>query len=279
MLTRRTFVTSAFGLAATATLAACGGSKTDNAGGGATTKTLSIAATPEPHAKILTEYAAPLLAEQGIELDVRVFTDYVQPNEVVFNGEIDCNYFQHVNYLNDYNTQNNEDLAVVAKIHYEPYGIYAGKSDDLANIADGAVIAVPNDTSNEARALLLLQQQGIITLADPTDLGATPNDIVDNPHNIDIREIEAAATPRALEDVDFAAINGNYAQEAGLHASDALALEEANGVAFEEYANIIVTSADKVDDERIAALVATLTTDDFKAYLQETFGEDVLAAF
>jgi D-methionine transport system substrate-binding protein len=279
MLTRRNFVTSTLGLAATATLAACGGSSEPASDGAAESQTLSVAATPEPHAKILTEFAAPKLAEQGIELEVKEFTDYVQPNEVVYNGEIDCNYFQHINYLRDYDEQNGEDLVSVAKIHYEPFGIYAGKSDDLANIADGAVVAVPNDPTNEARALLLLQQEGLITLKDPEDLGATPNDISENPHNIEFREIEAAATPRALEDVDFAAINGNYAIEAGLHATDALVLEEASGIAFEEYANIICTSADKENDERIAALVAVLQTDEFKAYLEENFGEDVLPAF
>ena len=279
MLTRRNFVTSTLGLAATATLAACGGSSEPASDGAAESQTLSVAATPEPHAKILTEFAAPKLAEQGIELEVKEFTDYVQPNEVVYNGEIDCNYFQHINYLRDYDEQNGEDLVSVAKIHYEPFGIYAGKSDDLSAIADGAVVAVPNDPTNEARALLLLQQEGLITLKDPEDLGATPNDISENPHNIEFREIEAAATPRALEDVDFAAINGNYAIEAGLHATDALVLEEASGIAFEEYANIICTSADKENDERIAALVAVLQTDEFKAYLEENFGEDVLPAF
>ena len=282
MISRRTFVSAAFGTAAATLLAACGGSKdnaasSDAAASGSTV--LSVAATPEPHAKILTEYAAPKLAEQQITLEVKEFTDYVQPNEVVYNGEIDCNYFQHVNYLNDYNEQNGEDLVSVAKIHYEPFGIYAGKSSDLAAIADGAVIAVPNDPTNEARALLLLQQAGLIKLKDPDNIAATPNDITENPHNITFREIEAAATPRALEDVDFAAINGNYAQEAGLHAADALVLEEASGVAFEQYANIICTSSDKANDERIAALVAVLTTDNFKAYLNENFGEDVLPAF
>ena len=277
MLTRRNFITSTIGLAATATLAACGGQSADE--GAAESQVLSVAATPEPHAKILTEFAAPKLAEQGIELEVKEFTDYVQPNEVVYNGEIDCNYFQHINYLRDYDEQNGEDLVSVAKIHYEPFGIYAGKSDDLSAIADGAVVAVPNDPTNEARALLLLQQAGLITLKDPEDLGATPNDISDNPHNIEFREIEAAATPRALEDVDFAAINGNYAIEAGLHATDALVLEEASGIAFEEYANIICTAPDKEKDERIAALVAVLQTDDFKTYLEENFGEDVLPAF
>lgn len=283
MITRRNLIASTLGLAASS-LAACGGpdgSQTDAGPDGAagTSATLTCAATPEPHAKILNEFAAPRLAEQGIELQVTEFTDYVQPNEVVYHGELDCNYFQHVNYLRDYNEQNGEDLVFVAKIHYEPFGIYAGKSDDLASIADGAEVAVPNDPTNEARALLLLQQVGLITLKDPEDLGATPNDISDNPHGITFREIEAAATPRALEDVDFAAINGNYALEAGLHAADALVLEEASGVAFEEYANIICTTPDKAQDERIAALVAVLQTEEFEAYLSDTFGEDVLPAF
>ena len=172
MLTRRNFVTSTLGFAATATLAACGGQSASE--GAAESQVLSVAATPEPHAKILTEFAAPKLAEQGIELEVKEFTDYVQPNEVVYNGEIDCNYFQHINYLRDYDEQNGEDLVSVAKIHYEPFGIYAGKSDDLANIADGAVVAVPNDPTNEARALLLLQQAGLIKLKDPEDLGRHP---------------------------------------------------------------------------------------------------------
>lgn len=280
MLTRRTFVGSTLGLAATAVLAACGSSADEgNASEAADAQVLTVAATPEPHAKILNEFAAPILAEQGITLEVTEFTDYVQPNEVVWNNEIDANYFQHINYLRDYNAENNEELVSVAKIHYEPFGIYAGKSNDLANIPDGAEIAVPNDTTNEARALLLLQANGIITLSDPEDLSATPNDIVENPHNVVVREIEAAATPRALEDVDFAAINGNYALEAGLHSADALVLEEAEGVAFEEYANIIATTPDKENDERIAALVAALQTDEFKAYLEENFGEDVQPAF
>ena len=277
MLTRRSFASATLGIAATASLAACGGAQTDAVA--TDSNVLTVAATPEPHAKILNEFAAPLLAEQGITLEVTEFTDYVQPNEVVFNGELDANYFQHINYLRDYNEQNNENLVSVAKIHYEPFGIYAGKSNDISKIADGAVVAVPNDPTNEARALLLLQQAGLITLKDPNDLGATPKDISDNPHNIEFREIEAAATPRALEDVDFAAINGNYAIEADLHAADALVLEEASGIAFEEYANIICTSSDKENDERIAALVAVLTTDDFKAYLKDNFGEDVLPAF
>ncbi len=281
MITRRSFVSASLSLAATATLAACGGNSSSDAAtdDASSSSVLTVAATPEPHAKILNEFAAPILAEQGIELQVTEFTDYVQPNEVVWNNEIDANYFQHINYLRDYNEQNNEELVAVAKVHYEPFGIYAGKSSDLSNIPDGAEIAVPNDTTNEARALLLLQANGIITLSDPENLAATPNDIVENPHNVTIREIEAAATPRALEDVDFAAINGNYAIEAGLTSADALVLEAAEGIAFEEYANVIVTRPELKDDTRVLALVEALSTEEFKAYLEENYGEDVQAAF
>ena len=281
MINRRSFVSASLSLAATATLAACGNNSSSDAASddAASSSVLTVAATPEPHAKILNEFAAPILAEQGIELQVTEFTDYVQPNEVVWNNEIDANYFQHINYLRDYNEQNNEELVAVAKVHYEPFGIYAGKSSDLSNIPDGAEIAVPNDTTNEARALLLLQANGIITLSDPENLAATPNDIIENPHNVTIREIEAAATPRALEDVDFAAINGNYAIEAGLTSADALVLEAAEGIAFEEYANVIVTRPELKDDTRVLALVEALSTEEFKTYLEENYGEDVQAAF
>ena len=270
MLSRRSFLASTVGLAAASVLSACG--KPDP-------NTLTIAATPEPHAIILNEFAAPELARRGITLQVKEFTDYMQPNIVVYYDEIDCNYFQHENYLHDFCEQTGEELVNVAKIHYEPFGIYAGKSHDLAQVADHAVFGVPNDPTNEARALLLIQQEGLIKLADPSNLASTPNDIVENPHHLEFREIEAAATPRALEDVDFAAINGNYAIQANLHATDALVLEKADGIAFEQYANIIVTNHNHTDDWRIQALVDVLTTDAFKAFLNDRFGKDVLPAF
>lgn len=283
-LSRRAFVVAASASA----LAACGGKPSSDsasadsgssAGAAGEPAVLSIAASPKPHAVILNDYAAPkLLADHNIQLEVHEFTDYVQPNEVVFNGEMDANYFQHLNYLRNYNEENGENLEVVAPIHYEPYGIYAGKSSDLSAIADGAEFAVPNDPTNEARALLLLHQADIIKLKDPDNLLATTNDIAENPHNIKFREIEAAATPRALEDVDFAAINGNYALEAGLHAADALLLEEATDVVLEEYGNVIVTRPDLKDDSRIAALIEVLTADEFAGFLEENFGQDVLPA-
>ena len=171
------------------------------------------------------------------------------------------------------------DLVGVAAIHYEPFGIYAGKSKDLKSIQDGAQIAVPNDPTNEGRALLLLQQEKLITLKDPDNLQATPVDIAKNPHNLKFVEVEAAAVARQLQDVDFAVINGNYAIEAGMHVKDAVAVEDKDGKAVEQYANYIVTTPDKKDDARIKALVKVLTSNDFKKYLSKTYGQDVLPAF
>ena len=195
------------------------------------------------------------------------------------SGEVDANYFQHINYLNNYNKENGTDLVGVAAIHYEPFGIYAGKSKDLKSIQDGAQIAVPNDPTNEGRALLLLQQEKLITLKDPDNLQATPVDIAKNPHNLKFVEVEAAAVARQLQDVDFAVINGNYAIEAGMHVKDAVAVEDKDGKAVEQYANYIVTTPDKKDDARIKALVKVLTSNDFKKYLSKTYGQDVLPAF
>ena len=175
--------------------------------------TLKVAASPTPHAEILN-VAKEVLAEQGIDLEVVEFSDYVQPNLVTENGEVDANYFQHTPYLDSFNEENGTHLVSVGAVHYEPFGIYPGKSSDLANIADGATIAVPNDTTNEARALQLLAAQGLITVRDGAGLTATVNDITENPHNVKIEEIEAAQLPRTVQDVDFAVINGNYAIEA-----------------------------------------------------------------
>lgn len=221
----------------------------------------------------------PKLKDQNIDLEVKEYTDYIIPNQVTSSGEVDANYFQHINYLNNYNKENGTDLVGVAAIHYEPFGIYAGKSSDLKNIADGAQIAVPNDPTNEGRAFLLLQQEGLVTLKDPENLEATSVDVAENPYSLNFVEVEAAAVPRQLQDVDFAVINGNYAIEAGLHVSDAVAVEAADGTAVEQYANYIVTTPDKQDDDRIKALVSVLTSDDFKTYLKDTYDEDVLPAF
>ena len=281
-VTRRSLL-SATALLATSALAACGGnggSGSDDAAGEEATATLTVAASPSPHAEILNDFAAPLLAEQGITLEVKEYTDYILPNQDTTSGEVDCNYFQHLNYLDNYNEENGTDLVSVGKIHFEPMAVFPGKSSDLAAIPDGATITVPNDATNEGRALLLLQDQGVITLSEDAGITATPNDIVDNPHNVEFIEQEAAMLPSTLADADFSVINGNYAIDAGLTLADAVAQESADSdVIKNEYANVIVTTPDKAEDEKIAALVAVLTTDDFKAYLEETFGDSVQAAF
>ena len=281
-ISRRTALKTAFaglGAAALGGIAGCGA---DGASGsdGSASATLTVAASPSPHAEILNDFAAPRLADQGIELVVKEYTDYIIPNQVTFSGEVDANYFQHINYLNNYNEENGTDLVNVGKIHFEPMGVFPGKSSDIDNIADGATIAVPNDPTNEGRALLLLQDLGLITLDSDAGITATPNNIVDNPHNIQFSEQEAAALPRTVADVDFAVINGNYAIDAGLKLEDAVAQEDASSdVIQEEYANVIVTTPEKEDDERITKLVEILQSDDFKAFLKETFGDAVQAAF
>ena len=240
--------------------------------------TLKVAASPTPHAEILN-VAKEVLAEQGIDLEVVEFSDYVQPNLVTESGEVDANYFQHTPYLDSFNEENGTHLVSVGAVHYEPFGIYPGKSDDLANIADGATIAVPNDTTNEARALQLLAAQGLITVRDGAGLTATVNDITDNPHNLQIKEIEAAQLPRTVQDVDFAVINGNYALAAGLKISDALASEDANGAAAQTYANIIAVRAGDENSPKTQALLKALKTDAVKQYIADTYNGAVVASF
>lgn len=282
-ISRRSLVASAFaglGVVALGGLTACGGSGTAAEGSAAAgSTTLTVAASPAPHAEILNDFAAPLLAKEGIELKVKEYTDYIQPNKDTTSGAVDANYFQHITYLENYNAENGTDLVSAGLIHYEPFAVYAGTSNDLDAIADGATIAVPNDPTNEGRALLLLQDLGLIALSDPENLEATPKDIKDNPHNLKFQELEAAALPRALSSVDFAVINGNYAIEAGYHVADALAHESSDSLAVEKYANIICVAKNNEDFKAVKALVKVLTSDDFKAYLEENYGEDVLPAF
>lgn len=282
-ISRRSLVASAFaglGVVALGGLTACGGSGTAAEGSAAAgSTTFTVAASPAPHAEILNDFAAPLLAKEGIELKVKEYTDYIQPNKDTTSGAVDANYFQHITYLENYNAENGTDLVSAGLIHYEPFAVYAGTSNDLDAIADGATIAVPNDPTNEGRALLLLQDLGLIALSDPENLEATPKDIKDNPHNLKFQELEAAALPRALSSVDFAVINGNYAIEAGYHVADALAHESSDSLAVEKYANIICVAKNNEDSKAVKALVKVLTSDDFKAYLEENYGEDVLPAF
>lgn len=240
---------------------------------------LSIGATPAPHAEIL-EVVKPILAEQGIDLEIVVFNDYVIPNNAVESGDIDANYFQHVLYLGDFNEQNGTHLAIVEKIHYEPFGIYAGKTATLADLKDGAKIAVPNDGTNEARALLLLEAQGLIKLTEGVGLSATKLDIAENPHNYDIIEIEAAQLPRSLGSVDVAVINGNYAIDAGLKASDALAVEDGSSPVIQDnYANVLVVKEGNETNEAVVALAEALKSDAVKTFIEETYEGAVVPLF
>ena len=241
--------------------------------------TIKVAASPVPHAEIL-KVAGDILAKADITLDVVEYTDYVQPNLVTESGEVDANYFQHGPYLEDFNEKNNTHLVSVAAIHYEPFGLYPGKTKSLNDLADGAKIAVPNDTTNEARALQLLAAQGIITLKEDAGLAATKNDVVDNPHNIELVEMEAAQLPRTLSDVDFAVINGNYAATAGFSASkDALAVENATSEAAQTYTNLLVVEEGNENEPAIKALVAALTSQTVKDYIDSTYDGAVVAVF
>lgn len=278
-ISRRSLLAASAGLVVAGSLAACGASETAQ-GSGEASSTLVVGASPSPHAMILTDYAAPLLAEQGIDLEVKEYTDYIQPNKDTSSGAIDANYFQHINYLNNYNEENGTDLVNAGRIHFEPMAVFPGRSTDIENVADGATFGVPNDPTNEGRALLLLQELGLITLAEGAGITATPNDIVENPKNLQFSEQEAAALPRTVGDVDFAVINGNYAIDAGLELVDAVAQEDAESdIIRDEYANVIVTTPDLEGDERIQALVGVLQTEDFKAYLEETFQGAAQSAF
>lgn len=236
---------------------------------------IKIGATPSPHAEIL-EQAKDDLAAAGINLDIVVYNDYVQPNLATDQGEIQANYFQHQPYLDDFNAENGTHLTSVGAIHYEPFGIYAGKANDLSNIADKAQIAVPNDTTNEARALQLLQANGIITLKEGVGLTATKQDIVENPHNVEILEVEAAQIPRSIESVDFACMNGNYAIDAGFKPSDALAQEDASSEAAQTYANVVVVSDADADSEWAKKLVEVLQSEKVSEYITNTYEGGVI---
>lgn len=237
---------------------------------------LTIAATPTPHAEILNA-AKELMAEKGIDLEIVEFTDYVQPNKVVDAGDIDANYFQHMPYLENFNEEQGTKLVSAGAIHYEPLGIYPGKSSDLANIPAGAEIAVPNDATNEARALLLLEANGIITLKEGAGLNATANDIAENPYNVNIVELAAEQVSRAAEDADFLVLNGNYALQANFSVEkDALAKEESDSEAAQTYANIIAVREGDEERPEIKTLVEVLKSDEIKSFIETTYEGAVL---
>ena len=238
---------------------------------------LKVGASPAPHAEILESVKAAL-ADKGITLEITEFTDYVLPNNAVFDGSLDANYFQHQPYLTTFNESNGTNLVSVGSIHFEPLGIYPGKTASLDALADGAQIAVPNDPSNEARALNLLAANGILTLKEGVGLSATPLDIVDNPKNVKIVELEAVQIPNALADVDLAVINGNYAVPAGI-IDTVLVTEDPASEAAQEFANIVAVRPESKDDPAIAALVEALTSEETRKFISEKYGAAVIPVF
>lgn len=290
---KKVLATILAGLLAVSALAGCGGTEQEapaaesageetageeNAGeeSGETLKVIKVAASATPHAEIL-EAAKPLMEAEGYELEITIFDDYVLPNEVVESGEMDANYFQHIPYLESFNEEKGTHLVDAGDIHYEPFGIYPGTKKSLDEIADGDVIAVPNDTTNEARALLLLQDNGLITLKDGAGLTATVNDIVENPHNLEIQELEAAQVARVVEEVAYVVLNGNYALQAGYSvAKDSIAYEKSDSEAAKTYVNLIAVKEGNENNEEIQALVEVLKSDEIKKFINDTYDGSVI---
>ena len=239
---------------------------------------LVVGASPAPHAEIL-DAAREVLASKGYDLEIVEYTDYVIPNNALDSGDLDANYFQHKPYLDSFNEQNGTDLVSAGAIHYEPFGIYAGKTASLDALPDGATVLVPNDITNEARALLLLEAQGLLTLKEDAGLEATPTDIVDNPKNLEFVELEAALLPRSLPDEDIAVINGNYAIEAGLKMSDALAVEDSDSLAATTYGNVVAVRAEDAESDKTKALIEALTSPEVKEFIETTYEGAVVPLF
>ncbi|NGM18337.1 metal ABC transporter substrate-binding protein [Eggerthellaceae bacterium zg-893] len=296
-ITRKTFLTKcaacviAAGLA-TFALAGCGGSQdaaestsagsgqdaAEPASTGGDDKVIKVGASPTPHAEILRAVQEDL-ASKGYTLEVTEYNDYILPNTALQNGELDANYFQHITYLNDFNEENGTDLTSAAEIHFEPFGLYSNKVQNAADVPDGATVAVPNDTTNEARALLLLEQEGLIKLKEGAGITATILDIEENPKNLNIQEVEAAQVPRTLDEVDLAAINGNYALNAGLNVADAIATEASEGEAAKAYANVVAVKIGNENSEKTQALVEALQSSQVKQFIEETYSGAVVPVF
>lgn len=262
--------------ATTTTTAAAGEGATTAASG--STVTLKVGATPNPHAEILAQIK-DLLAQEGITLEVVEFTDYPLINTALNDGSLDANFFQHKPYLDNYNLENKTELVSVGTVHYEPMGIFAGKTKTLEELKDGATIAVPNDTTNEARALLLLEAEGLIKIKEGAGINATKTDIVENPKNLKIEELAAEQLPRSLPDVDLAVINGNYALQGGLKVTDALATEASDSLAAETYANVIAVRKGDESRPEIKKLVEALNSDTIRQYIEDTYEGAVVPKF
>ncbi len=249
-------------------LTACGGGSSD--GGDAADKTIKVAASPTPHAEILNSIS-DALAKDGWTLEVIEFDDYVQPNVATTDGDVDANYFQHVPYLDEYNEQNGTDLVAVANVHYEAMGVYKGTKDSFDALEDGDKIGIPNDATNGARALQLLEANGVIKLKEGAGVTATEQDIAENPKNLEFVPLEAATIPASLPDLALGVINYNYAQGAGFTKDDAVALETADSDAAETFVNVIVVNAGNEDSEKTKALVAAIQTDEVKDFILENY--------
>jgi len=260
-------------------LTGCGNTQSQSTSDNKTTDssqvTLKVGASLTPHSEIL-EQAKPILAKQGVNLEIIKIEDTVTPNTGLVEKSLDANFFQHQPYLDDFNKENKTDLVSAGAVHYEPFGIYAGKVKELSALPDGATVAVPNNVTNEARALLLLEQEGLLKLKEGVDIKATVNDIVENKKNIKFKEIAPEQLVRALPDVDVAVINGNYAIEGGLHVKDALAVESDQSVAAKTYANIIAVRKEDKDSDAIKKLVAVLQSDEIKKYINDTYNGAVV---
>lgn len=268
---KRKIVAVVLGLSVVAgLLTGCGKEKSD--------KTIKVGAVPTPHAEVLN-IIKDNLKEKGYKLEVVEYNDYVLPNKALEDGELDANYFQHQPYLDDFNKENGTHIVSVAAVHFEPFGIYAGKTKSLSDLKDGATVAVPNDTTNEARALLLLEAQGLIKLKEGAGITATVLDIEENPLNLEIKELEAAQVARAVSDVDIAAINGNYAIDAGYKVSDALAVESADSLAAETYANIVAVKEGSENSDKTKALVEAILSDEVRDYINKNYEGAVVPVF
>lgn len=269
-------LTMALALAACGTAPAEEEGKTDDTQATGETVTLKVGASATPHAEILKQVVEPL-KEQGIDLQIVEYGDYVVPNTAVEEGENDANFFQHTPYLESFNKEHGTHLVAVAELHYEPMGIYAGKCTSLDALADGATIAIPNDPTNEGRALLLLEAQGLITLKDSSNLESTPNDIAENPKNLKFSEMEAAMLPQTAEEVDLSVINSNYALEGGFDpVNDALASEAADST---PYPNVLCVKEGNEDNEAIQVLIKALKTDAVRTFIEETYKGAVVPLF
>lgn len=268
---KKIFVLVIAALLAFAAFAGCSGSNDPHK--------IVVGASVTPHAEIL-ECIREELKEKGFELEIVEFTDYIMPNTALEDGELDANFFQHKPYMDDFNANNGTHLVAAAFIHYEPFGIYPGKTASLDALPEGAKIAIPNDGTNEARALLLLEAEGLITLREGAGMTATKIDIAENPKNLDILEIEAAQLTRSLQDVDLAVINGNYAIQGGLSVSkDAIAAEDKDSLAANTYANIIAVKEGNESTEKTLALVEVLQSETVRAFIESTYDGAVIPKF